>query len=128
MNGPINFINRLFGGVLKLALALAAGVFLLSLLLAALVVVVGFTLWSLLTGRRPAPARVFSQFRQASQRYTGRSWPGGPGSSMPGSEGRGAGDVVDVPAREVPDAPDPKAKPDDAARRQGTDPIRGQRI
>jgi len=123
MNGLIDFINRLLGGVLKLALALAAGVFLLSLLLAALVVVLVFTLWSLLTGRRPAPAKVFGQFRQASQRYTGRTWPGGAGTSPPGSAGHGTADVVDVHAREVPDTPDAKAKPDGAAPRQGPDPM-----
>ncbi len=74
MNHLQQFFQRLFGAVLKLVLAVAAAVFLLSLLVAALVVVLGVTLWSLLTGRRPAPARVFGQFRQASERYTGRPW------------------------------------------------------
>jgi hypothetical protein len=121
MNDIQQFINRLFSAVFKLVLAVAAAIFLLSLLVAALVVVLGVTLWSLLTGRKPAPARVFGQFRQASERYTGRTWPGGP---RPGPGANGADDVVDVPARDVTDGKDnTSAGPGSSASRSGSDPM-----
>lgn len=100
MNGLFDFFGRVLRGVLKLALALAALVFVFSLLLAALVVVLGVSLWALVTGRKPAPAVVFSRFRQTSQRYTQGVWPGGTGGVR-----RPTGDVLDVEATEVPDAP-----------------------
>ncbi len=80
-----NFFARLLRGMLKLLFGLAIDVFLFGLLLAVLVMMLGVTLGSLLTGRRPAPLAVFSQFRQTSQRYTQ--------------------DVVDVQAHEVADTP-----------------------
>lgn len=100
MNGLFDFFGRVLRGVLRLVLALAALVFVLSLLLAALVMVVGVSLWALVTGRKPAPAVVFSRFRQTSQRYTQGVWPGGAGGVR-----QPKGDVVDVEATEVPDAP-----------------------
>lgn len=103
MNGLFDFFGRVLRGVIRLALALAALVFVLSLLLASLVVVVGVSLWSLVTGRKPAPAVVFSRFRQTSQRYTQGVWPGGVRKPL--------GDVVDVEATEVPDAPAPAREP-----------------
>ena len=51
MNGLFDFFGRVLRGVIRLALALAALVFVLSLLLASLVVVVGVSLWALVTGR-----------------------------------------------------------------------------
>lgn len=105
MNGLFDFFGRVLRGVLRLALAVAALVFMLSLLLAALVVMLGVSLWALVTGRKPAPAVVFSRFRQTSQRYTQGVWPTGTG----GSARRPKGDVVDVEATEVPDAPAPSS-------------------
>jgi hypothetical protein len=114
MNGLFDFFARLVRGVLKLVLGVAALVFVLSLLLATLVVVLGVSLWALITGRKPAPFVVFNRFRQTSQRYTQGVWPGrGPGAVQP------MGDVVDVQAHEVPDAPAPR----DAAPRSGGDPM-----
>jgi hypothetical protein len=102
MNGLFDFLASLVRGVLKLVLGVAALVFVLSLLLATLVVVLGVSLWALITGRKPAPVVVFNRFRQTSQRYTQGVWPGrGPAQSM--------GDVVDVQAHEVPEAPAPRA-------------------
>ncbi|MCY1369384.1 hypothetical protein D9M69_564210 [compost metagenome] len=98
MNGFADFLTRVLRGVLKLALVLAAGVFVLSFLLAAIVVVLGVSLWSLLTGRKPAPVVMFSRMRQNSQRYAQGVWPGR-GERATGD------DVVDVQATEVPDAP-----------------------
>ncbi|MDP3810951.1 MAG: hypothetical protein Q8Q78_08105 [Hydrogenophaga sp.] len=113
MNGLFDFFARLVRGVLKLVLGVAALVFVLSLLLATLVVVLGVSLWALITGRKPAPVMVFNRFRQTSQRYTQGVWPGrGPGAAQPG-------DVVDVQAHEVPDAPAPRG----AAPRSGGDPM-----
>ena len=121
MNDIQQFINRLFGAAFKLLLAVAAAVFLLSLLAAALVVVLGVTLWSLLTGRKPAPARVFGQFRQASERYTGRSWPGG---ASAGTRAGGADDIVDVPVREVTEGKNNNtARPSGPGPHSGSDPM-----
>jgi hypothetical protein len=109
MNGLFDFFARLVRGVLKLVLGVAALVFVLSLLLATLVVVLGVSLWALITGRKPAPFVVFNHFRQTSQRYTQGVWPGrGPV--------RPTGDVVDVQAHEVPDAPAPRSGQDPMAR------------
>jgi hypothetical protein len=113
MNEILDFFARLVRGVLKLALGLTALVFVLGLLLATLVVVLGLSLWAVITGRKPAPAVVFSRFRQTSQRYTQGMWP-------PAGAHRPVGDVVDVQATEVPDAPAPReqkrAGPDTMAR------------
>lgn len=113
MNGLFDFFARLLRGILKPALGLAALVFVLSLLLATLVVVLGVSLWALITGRKPAPVMVFNRFRQTSQRYTQGVWPGR------GPAGRPLGDVVDVQAHEVPDAPAPRESPP----RSGSDPM-----
>jgi hypothetical protein len=119
MNGLFDFFGRVLRGVLKLVLGLAGLVFLLSLLLATLVVVIGVSLWALLTGRKPAPAVVFSRFRQTSQRYRQGVWPGAGGSGTQ----RPMGDVVDVQATEVPEPssgqreePGPRDGPDRMAR------------
>ena len=117
MNGLFDFFGRLVRGVLKLVLGVAALVFVLSLLLATLVVVLGVSLWALITGRKPAPLVVFNRFRQTSQRYTQGVWSGrGPAQSKGdvGSVGS-VGDVVDVQAHEVTDAPVPR----EAAPRSG---------
>ena len=101
MNGLFDFFARFVRGILKLALGVAALVFVLSLLLATLVVVLGMSLWALITGRKPAPFVVFNRFRQTSQRYTQGVWPGR-------AAGKPLGDVVDVQAHEVTDGPAPR--------------------
>lgn len=118
MNAFFDFFARVLRGVFKLALGLAGLVFLLSLLAATLVVVIGASLWALLTGRKPAPAVLFTRFRQTSQRYSQGAWPGGAGGAR-----RPMGDVVDVQATEVPQASDaprgernPRTGPDSVAR------------
>lgn len=100
MNGFTDLISRALRTVLGLLLGLSLAVVALSLLLAALVVVLGMSLWALVTGRKPAPVVVFQRFRQASQRYAGGVWPGPAGPHGP--SGRDV-DVVDVQAHEVPD-------------------------
>ncbi len=95
MNNFTEFVNQVIRMVLRLVLFAAVAVFLLSLLMATLVVMLGVTVWALVTGRKPAPARVFSQFRQTSARYTQGAWPAH-------AKGRSQ-DIVDVTAHEVRD-------------------------
>ncbi|HRA63015.1 MAG TPA: hypothetical protein PLY50_10350 [Burkholderiaceae bacterium] len=105
-----DFIQRVASIAIKLLLVLAAAVFLISLLLAAIVVMLAVSIWSLLTGRKPEPIKVFSQFRQSSARFTPGGWPGGPRGGRPGQP---EPVVVDVQAHEVPDKPatDGKSRP-----------------
>ena len=99
MNDLSAFLNRLFAALIKLVLLVAASIFVVSFLIAALVVVAGVSLWSLITGRKPAPLVMFGRMREQSQRYSqgmqGR-WTGA-GRRAP------VGDVVDVQATEVVD-------------------------
>lgn len=120
MNPLTEFVTRVLSVALKLALGLAGLVFLFSLLLASLVVVLGLSLWALLTGRKPAPVMVFERFRQTSQRYAQGAW-----VRRPGSAGAGAapGDVVDVQAHEVPDAPNQRHDPLKPGPRGGGEPM-----
>jgi hypothetical protein len=101
MNALAELPGRLLRGVFKIALGLALAVFLVSLLLASLVLVLGVSLWSLVTGRKPAPVVMFARMRERSQHMAQGVWRTGP---APGSTGRAA-DVVDVQAREIDDAP-----------------------
>lgn len=95
MSPVSDLLSRIFRGALKLVLVLAAMVFVLSFLLAALIAVLGMSLWSLITGRKPAPVVMFSRMREQSRQYTQGMWPGRPSG----------GDVVDVDATEVGDRP-----------------------
>lgn len=121
MNGITEFFNRLARGVLRLALIAAVAVFLLSLLAATLVVMLAVTVWSVVTGRKPDPARIFGQFRQTSARYTRGAWPGSPrpgaGSATPQA------DIVDIPAHEVRDVPHDTRPAAADPKRPGNDPM-----
>lgn len=94
MNAFTDVLGRLLAGAIKLLLVLAASVFVVSFLLAALVAVVLVSLWSLVTGRKPAPWVLFTRMRERSQRYTQSVWPGAARGGPPA-------DVVDVQATEV---------------------------
>ena len=100
MNAFSDFLGRVVSGVIRLALGLAALVFMLSLLLASLVLVVGVSLWAIVTGRKPAPVMAFERFRQTSQRYAQGAWVRRPAGSQ---SAPGGGDVVDVQAHVVSD-------------------------
>jgi hypothetical protein len=102
MNAFSDFLSRLLGTVIKLVLVLAAAVFVVSFLVAALVVVLLVSLWSLVTGRKPAPVVMFTRMREQSQRYAQGVWPG---------RGAPVGDVVDVEVTEVTDVNE-QAAPD----------------
>ncbi len=95
MNPVSDLLSRIFRGALKLVLVLAAMAFVLSFLLAALVAVLVMSVWSLITGRKPAPVVMFSRMREQSRQYTQGMWPG---RTPPG-------DVVDVDATEVGERP-----------------------
>ena len=120
MNPILDVLSRALRAVLKLVLVLAATVFVVSFLLAALLVaaslvfvfsfllaalfiVLGVSLWSLITGRKPAPVVMFSRMREQSQRYTQGVWPG--------RGGQPPGDVVDVEVTEVREVADRGAAP-----------------
>ena len=108
MNELSGFLNRLLGGLIKLVLVIAASVFVVSFLLAALVVVLAVSLWSLITGRKPAPMVMFGRMREQSQRYSQGMqgvWPG-QGRQQP------MGDVVDVQATEVVEEAEPASRPE----------------
>ena len=99
MNELSDFLSRMLSGLIKLVLVIAASVFVVSFLLAAVVVVLGVSLWSLITGRKPAPMVMFGRMREQSQRYSQGMqgmWPGQ-------GQTRQMGDVVDVQATEVVD-------------------------
>jgi hypothetical protein len=107
MNDLSGFLGRVLGGVVKLVLVIAASVFVVSFLIAALVVVLAVSLWSLITGRKPAPLVMFGRMREQSQRYSQGvqgMWTG-PGRREP------VGDVVDVQATEVVDEGEPASRP-----------------
>ncbi|MHB1198555.1 MAG: hypothetical protein ACYCZ6_03160 [Polaromonas sp.] len=93
-------VSQLSSFFLKLVLGLFAAIFAVSLLMAALIVVVLSLLASLFTGRKPAPAMVFRRFHRFSPQDM---WPGGPASKDPVGPKPGAGQIVDVEVREVPE-------------------------
>ena len=94
MNAFTDFLGRLLSGAITLLLVLSASVFVVGFLLAALVAVVLVSLWSLVTGRKPAPVVMFTRMREQSQRYTQGVWPGA-------ARGEPPADVVDIQATEV---------------------------
>lgn len=98
MSSLADLPGRVAGFLLRLVWLAAAAVFTLSLLVAAFIVMVVVVLRALLTGRRPAPAAVWTRFRDARARAP---WPGhGPGFCGAPKPG----DVVDVEVREVASA------------------------
>jgi hypothetical protein len=105
MNELSGFLSRVLGGLIKLVLVVAAAVFVVSFLLAALVMVLGVSLWSLITGRKPAPVVMFGRMREQSQRYTQGMWPGQ-------ARQEPLGDVVDVQATEVVEEEAPASRPE----------------
>ena len=101
-----NFVSGFFRFALKLVLAALGLVFVVSLLAAALIVLAFSLLKSLITGKKTAPAMVFSRFQKFSP---DGMWPGAPpregydsGAGKPGA----ASDVVDVEVREIKGEPD----------------------
>lgn len=96
MNSFSELLSALLRTLLRVVLFLAGLIFVLSFLVAAVLVVLGVSIWSLLTGRKPAPVVLFTQMRERSRRYAAGAWPG-----ASAAKGTGAADVVDVEATEV---------------------------
>jgi hypothetical protein len=79
-------------GLLRAAFAVFGLLLILAALFVGAVLALGLTVWALLRGRRPPPARFA---------WRGFPPPGGRGPAQPAA---GAGEVVDIEAREVPSA------------------------
>ncbi len=92
-----SLVSRILRLVLKLLLGLFAAIFAVSLLTAALIVLALSLLKSLLTGQKPAPARVFGRF----QRFSSQAMWSGTGTRDTAAP-RGA-EIVDVEVREIRD-------------------------
>jgi hypothetical protein len=92
-----NPVSQIFLFILKLLLGMFAAVFAISLLAAALVALSLSVLGALITGRKPAPAVMFSRFQQFSQQGI---WPG---SRTRQASAKADSQVVDVEVREIPD-------------------------
>ncbi len=92
-------MNALFAWFFKLVFAAAALIFAASLLLALLAVLVVTSLWSLLHGRKPQVAVLWTRYRDLTRGMT----QGGPWAARrPANQGRASSeDIVDVQAKEV---------------------------
>lgn len=99
MSSFSDFLGAVFRTALRLALLVASGIFVLSFLAAALVVVLAVSLWTLISGRKPAPVMMFEQFRARSRQFGQRGWPSGAAGGSAASPRGGV--VVDVEAVEV---------------------------
>jgi hypothetical protein len=77
-------------GLLRAALAVFGLLLMLFALVFGAMLALGLTVWALLRGRRPPPAR-----------FAWRGFPP-PGGRAPGRPAAGGGEVVDIEAREVP--------------------------
>jgi hypothetical protein len=95
-------MNALFAWFFKLALAGAAMIFALSLLLALMVVLVVTSLWSLLRGRKPQVAVLWTRYRDLTRGMAqGGPWSAARRQSTPGRGAASDADVVDVQVKEV---------------------------
>ena len=92
-----HLLSQISRFVFNLLLAAFGLVFALSLLAAALLVLVLSTVKALLTGKKPAPVKVFGQFQKFS---AAAKWPGAAGRND-GRSGSAGSQIVDVEAREV---------------------------
>ena len=101
MNTPSEALGRLFRLVVRLFLVAAGAVFFFSLLLAGAIAALGFTLWSLLRGRRPLVADIWRVQRQMRERAQARGFAGGWSTRASGPAATAPEDIVEVQAREV---------------------------
>lgn len=92
-------MNALFAWFFKLVFVAAALIFAASLLLALLAVLVVTSLWSLLHGRKPQVAVLWTRYRDLTRGMT----QGGPWAARrQTNQGRASNDdIVDVQAKEV---------------------------
>ena len=93
-------MNTLFAWIFKLVFAAAAMLFAASLLFALLAVLVVTSLWSLLHGRKPQVAVLWTRYRDLTRGMA----KGGPWAAARGSAGQARAseeDIVDVQVKEV---------------------------
>lgn len=93
-------MNALFAWLFKFVFAVAAMMFAASLLLVLLAVLVVTSLWSLLQGRKPQVAVMWTRYRDFTRGMT----QGGPWAAARGPFGQtrpSEADVVDVQVKEV---------------------------
>jgi hypothetical protein len=99
-------MNALIAWFFKLALAGAAMIFAISLLLALMVVLVVTSLWSLLHGRKPQVAVLWTRYRDLTRGMAqGGAWSAARRQTTPGRGAASDADVVDVQVKEVHEAP-----------------------
>jgi len=99
-------MNALFAWFFKLVFAAAALIFAASLLLALLAVLVVTSLWSLLHGRKPQVAVLWTRYRDLTRGMAqGGPWSAARRQSTPGRGGASEADIVDVQVKEVHEAP-----------------------
>ena len=94
------FLNTILGLFLKLMLAALALVFASALLAAGMIYLAWGGVVFLLTGRKPAVAVLFSQFRQLKKFSAAGVWPR-PNAQRAADARAAAPDVVDVEVREI---------------------------
>jgi hypothetical protein len=96
-SGPMDTLSRTVQavgrGLIRAALALFGLALMLAALLAGAMLALGLTLWALLRGRRPPPAR-----------FAWRGFPPPGGRSRVPPRAAGTGEVIDIEVREVPSA------------------------
>ena len=106
----MNLISDLFAGifraVIKLAFLVFTAVFVLAVMTIGIIVALLTVIWALLSGRRPALVTNFTRFRQAAQPFGPKAWARPSAHAQPQDA-----EVVDVQAREVPEALDPEGQP-----------------
>ena len=98
-------LSQIVRFVLKLLLLASGLIFVVSLLAVALIVMILSVLKSLMTGKKPAPAMVFSRFQKFSP--TGM-WP--VATNHMDKKTANSAEVVDVEVREVKNITDHKPK------------------
>jgi hypothetical protein len=95
-------VNALFAWFFKLVFAAAALIFAASLLLALLAVLVVTSLWSLLHGRKPQVAVLWTRYRDLTRGMAqGGPWSAARRQANPGRGAASEADIVDVQVKEV---------------------------
>ena len=98
-------MNALFAWFFKLVFAAAALIFAVSLLLALLAVLVVTSLWSLLHGRKPQVAVLWTRYHDLTRGMAqGGPWSAARRQANPGRGAASEADIVDVQVKEVHEA------------------------
>jgi hypothetical protein len=93
-------MNTLIAWVLKLVFTVGAMIFTASLLVVLVGVIVATSLWSVLQGRKPQVAVLWTRYRDLTKGMTQtRSWSQAQSGSFQSQSAKG--DIVDVPVKEI---------------------------